>query len=326
MALPPRTPCPYRMSWPAVRAVSWCSQAAMVAASSAPCIQARLTWGYLDGRCRRAAPSLLSRKMFSHRGALPVPVLYRNRLARAAHVQVGQDERVGVDRPGAGQLGERQGTLVRVQGAAPPGPRVSRDLGRVQRHPADQQPGVRRPPVRTVLRDRDLRALHLDRIVPGIAGDPGQQPPQRRDPPGADREADVRLVCDAGQRAGEVPGIGAQCHPAPVPGTLRQAGQGAAQQIRRGRARVIGAVAQVGGQGDLGLSPGGHVRAPDPLALMVICHAPLLTAVDLHVGSVQVDRDRPAGQRIRPRARAAAPASARSPPPGHAPPLPTGRE
>ena len=64
MALPPRTPCPARMSWPAVMAVSWCSQAAMLAASSAPHIQARFTWG-TEGRCRRAAPSLLSRKMFS---------------------------------------------------------------------------------------------------------------------------------------------------------------------------------------------------------------------------------------------------------------------
>jgi hypothetical protein len=36
MALPPRTPCPCRMSWPAVIAVSWCSQAAMLAACSAP--------------------------------------------------------------------------------------------------------------------------------------------------------------------------------------------------------------------------------------------------------------------------------------------------
>jgi hypothetical protein len=62
MALPPRTPCPARMS---VRAVSWCSQAAIVAASSSPHIQAVLTWGYPEGRCRGAAPSLLSRKMFS---------------------------------------------------------------------------------------------------------------------------------------------------------------------------------------------------------------------------------------------------------------------
>ena len=33
----------------------------MLAASSAPHIHARLTWGYPEGRCRRAAPSLLSR-------------------------------------------------------------------------------------------------------------------------------------------------------------------------------------------------------------------------------------------------------------------------
>jgi len=37
----------------------------MLAASSAPRIHARLTWGYPDGRCRRAAPSLLSRNRFS---------------------------------------------------------------------------------------------------------------------------------------------------------------------------------------------------------------------------------------------------------------------
>ena len=37
----------------------------MLAASSAPHIHARFTWGYPDGRWRRAAPSLLSRKMFS---------------------------------------------------------------------------------------------------------------------------------------------------------------------------------------------------------------------------------------------------------------------
>jgi hypothetical protein len=33
-------------------------QAAMVAASSAPHIQARFTWGYPDGRCRSAADNL----------------------------------------------------------------------------------------------------------------------------------------------------------------------------------------------------------------------------------------------------------------------------
>ena len=43
------------------------------------------------------------------------------------------------------------------------------------------------------------------------------------------------------------------------------------------------------------------MRAPDPLALMVIGHAAFLAAVDLHVGGIQVDRDRPLGQRRRPR-------------------------
>ena len=42
------------------------------------------------------------------------------------------------------------------------------------------------------------------------------------------------------------------------------------------------------------------MRPPDPLALVVIGHAALLAAVDLHVGGVQVDGDRPAGQRCRP--------------------------
>ena len=117
MALPPRSPCPARMSSPAVLEVTWCSHAAMVAAS----------------------------------GAVPVPVLRG-------------------------------------------------DLGRVQRHPADQQP------------------------------------PQRSDPPGADREGDARVVRNAGQLPGEVPCVGAHRHPARSPGPLRHSGQGAAQQVRRGRA------------------------------------------------------------------------------------------
>jgi len=62
---------------------------------------------------------------------------------------------------------------------------------------------------------------------------------------------------------------------------------------RRGRARVIGAVTQVSGQHDLGLGPGCDVRPSDPLALVVPGHAALLAAVDLHIGGVQVDRDRP---------------------------------
>jgi hypothetical protein len=231
---------------------------------------------------------------------MPVPVLGGYRLARGRDVQVGQDERVGVDRPGAGQLRERQGALVGVQGAAPAGPRAGGDLGRVQRHPADQQPGVRGPPVRAVLCHGDLGAVHADRVVPVLFGDPGQQPPQRRDPLGADREANVRVVRGAGELPGDVAGVGARRHPARSPHRRGQGGQRAAQQIRRGRPRVIGAVAQVGGQHDLGLGPGRHVRPAYPLALVVIGHPALLAAVDLHVGGVQVDRDRPIGQCRRP--------------------------
>jgi hypothetical protein len=168
--------------------------------------------------------------------------------------------------------------------------------GRVQQDPADQQPGVRGPPGRAVPGDGDLGIIHVDRIVPVLFGDPGQQPPQRRDPLGPDREADVRVMGGAGQRPGEIPRVGAHRHPARSPRRRGQGGQRAAQQVRRGRARVIGAVAQVGGQHGLRLRPAGHVRAADPLALVVIGHAALLATVDLHVGSVQVDGDRPAGQ------------------------------
>ena len=155
---------------------------------------------------------------------------------------------------------------------------------------------LRRPPVRAVLRDGDLRAVHVNGVMPVVVGDAGQQPPQRRDPLGADRERDLRVVGGAGQLPGEIPGVGAHRHP-PGPGRRGQGGQRPAQQIRRGRARVISPVAQVSGQHHLGLGPGRHVRQAHPLALMVIGHAALLPAVDFHVGGVQVDRDRAAGQR-----------------------------
>jgi hypothetical protein len=142
-------------------------------------------------------------------------------LFRGSHVQVRRDERAAVDRPGAGQFRERQCPLAWVQGPAAPGPRVGGDLLRIQQDPADQQPGVGRPPVRTVLSDRDLGIVHVDRVVPGVFGDAGQQPPQRRDPPGTDREADVLVVGGTGQLPGEVPGVGAQPHPPRSPCPLR---------------------------------------------------------------------------------------------------------
>ena len=145
----------------------------------------------------------------------------------------------------------------------------------------------------------DLGIVHLDRVVPVVFGEAGQQPPQRRDPLGADRECDLLVVGGAGELPGEVPGVSAQRHP-PGPCRRGQGGQRAAQQARRGRARVIGAVAQVSGQHDLGLGPARHVRPADPLPLVVIGHAALFGPVDLHVRGVQVDRDRAVGQRGRP--------------------------
>jgi len=71
--------------------------------------------------------------------AMPVPVLRRGGLVRRRHVQVRQDEAVAVDRVSAGELGDREGTLARVQGAAPPEPRVGGDLLRCQLYSADQQ-------------------------------------------------------------------------------------------------------------------------------------------------------------------------------------------
>jgi len=74
-------------------------------------------------RCEILNLAILSRKYSTSsrlKSWLPVPVLDGGRLVRRSHVQVGQDERVGVDRPGVGQLGDRQGPLVRVQGAAAP--------------------------------------------------------------------------------------------------------------------------------------------------------------------------------------------------------------
>ena len=108
------------------------------------------------------------------------------------------------------ELGDRQRPLVRVQGAAAAGPGVGRDLLGCQPDPADQQVGVRRPPVRTVVGHRDLRAVHVDRLGPGVGGDAGQQPPQRGDAFGADRERDGLVVGGAGQCSGEVAGVGAQ--------------------------------------------------------------------------------------------------------------------
>jgi hypothetical protein len=100
-----------------------------------------------------------------------------------------------------------------VQGAAATGARVSRDLLGIQADPADQQPGVSRPPVRAVVGDGDLRVRHVDRLHPVGLVDAGQHPPQRSDAFGADRELHTLAQRGAGHLSGEVPGI--QTYPYP---------------------------------------------------------------------------------------------------------------
>jgi hypothetical protein len=87
------------MSSPAEVAVSWCSQAAMVAASRAPHIQAMFTRGYPE--VPESGAELAVAEDVLHGGVVPAPVLGRYRLVRGSHVQAGQDKRVGIDRPGA---------------------------------------------------------------------------------------------------------------------------------------------------------------------------------------------------------------------------------
>jgi hypothetical protein len=116
---------------------------------------------------------------------MPVPVFHRGGSLSGGDVEVGDEERVAVDGVGVGELGDRQCPLVGVQGAASSRPRVGADLARRQPDPANQQPGRRRPPVRTVVGHRDLRAVHVD---PVALGDTIEDPPQWGDALGADRE------------------------------------------------------------------------------------------------------------------------------------------
>ena len=168
-------------------------------------------------------------------GAVPVPVLHRGGPGRGGHVQVGADEAVGVDGRFLFQFRDRQGPLVRVQGAAAPGPGIGGDLIGVQLDPADQQHGVFGPVRRPVRRDRDLRVRHVYRVPPGVVPDPGQRLPHAGDPLGADREGHVLGSGGAGQLPGEIPGIGAQRdlppgRRRPVPDRPRQRGQRPPQQ------------------------------------------------------------------------------------------------
>ena len=125
--------------------------------------------------------------------------------------------------------------------------------------------------------------------VQSASVDAVEQPPQRRDPPGADGELDVGEQGGAGQLSGEVAGVGAQPDP-PGPRRGRQRGQRPAQQRGGVTAGILVPGQQVRGQHGRGVGPAGDVRAPDPLALVVERHPALAAAVDLHIGGVQIDR------------------------------------
>ena len=159
-------------------------------------------------------------------------MLHHSGFVRCGHIQVGHDERVAVHGVEVGELGDRQGPLLRAQGPAAPGAGVGGDLpgGDVEADPADQQPGRRGPPVWGVLGDGDLRAVHVDRVGPVGLGDTAQDPPQRGDAFGADGELDTGEQRGPGQFTGEVASISAQPHPSGAgPGGQRR--QRPAQQL-----------------------------------------------------------------------------------------------
>jgi hypothetical protein len=110
----------------------------------------------------------------THRG--PEPGVSKHILD---HGSVGHDERVAEHGVRGGELGERQRPLVGVKRAAKPVAGVGRDLAGVdvQAHATDQQPGLRRPPVRAAGGHRDLRAGHVDRAGPRFGGDAVEDPP-----------------------------------------------------------------------------------------------------------------------------------------------------
>jgi hypothetical protein len=131
---------------------------------------------------------------------------------------------------------------------------------------------------------------------------------------------------------GEVAGVGAQPDP-PGPRRGRQRGQRPAQQLGGVAAGVLVAGQQVRGQHGRGVGPAGDVRATDSLALVVERHPSFATAVDLHVGGVQIERHlltqrrrMPGGQQLqRRRGHVTEPGLHRRPLPGRQPPCQPGR-
>ena len=116
----------------------------------------------------------------------------------------------------------------------------------------------------------------------------------------ADREVTALRDGRDGQLGGEVAGICADPQPvvrggrgADLFGDSRQA---TAQHACGAGPDVVVAGQQLGRSGESGLGPGRQVRSAGPLPGVVVGHALLARAVDLHIGGVQVHGD-PATQR-----------------------------
>ena len=177
--------------------------------------------------------------------------------------QAGQAERVCVDLlPAPASSGNGKARWSRVHRPAPPGPGVGGDVGRVRTpggpaapwppatspepHGSDSDPGRRRCRRRTIAsRESSSADASPAAAIPASI--------RLR----ADRGPDVRVVIARGPagRTRVQPGRRRAVPPVRCRGTLRQAGQVAAQQIRRGRAwchRVL--VTHVGGYAYLGLA------------------------------------------------------------------------
>jgi hypothetical protein len=158
-----------------------------------------------------------------------------------------------------------------------------------RRNPTDQQLGRCGPPIWTVGGDGDLRAGHVDRVGPVRLGQPVEQQPQRRDPPRADRELDVGEQRGAGQLPSEVAGVGAQPDP-PGPGGGGQCRERATQQFGGVAAGILIAGQQVCSQHGRGVGPCGTCGRPVRWPWWVVGHPALVSAVDLDIGGIQVDR------------------------------------
>ena len=242
MALPPRTPCP-STSPRQGRGGELVQPGGHGGGEQRPCIHAVLTWGIQTGGPAGRRRSCVAEQVLHH-GAVTVPVFRGHGLAGAVRSRFVRWTS-GRRRRAAALARGSEGALVRVQGPAAPGPGVGGDLARVQRHPADQRPVVRGPPFRADSATRPGQCPS-ERVVPVLLGDAGE-----RRHSGAIRLAPIakamRSSCAARASApAKYPATRAA--PAARPARRGQACQGAAQQPRRGRPRVIGAIAQVRGR------------------------------------------------------------------------------